>query len=172
MPKHLPHQEWIILTLLLLIMATLVFITWRPNDSPPTQPIHLFSQEISVTISGAISNPGVYTFENGANLQELLNKAELLPEANLKGINPQKILKNGQRINIPTKPMITVFIEGAVENPRTLTVPKGTKVCELQDAVKVLPEGDSKKLQAKRRLKDQESIHIPIRKKKQNKKPL
>lgn len=163
MQKKLPWQEWTVIILLIIIIGMMTLISWRSNTI--SIPLIMSSKqenvdEISVTISGAVSKPGVYVLKKGTALQELLNRAETTPEADLSRMKKSNKLKNGQYIHIRKKTMITIYIEGAIENPGPLFVPKGTLVKDIQDKVILLPEANPKKLKAKRRLKDQEHIII------------
>jgi hypothetical protein len=66
---------------------------------------------------------------------------------------------------MPKKPMITVFIEGQVESPGALVVPKGTRLMDLAEKIQFHDNAELQPLRKKRRLKDQEIVRIEKKKK-------
>lgn len=163
-PQQLPFHEWLIVALILALMLCLTAITYMRNEDilPSTKAVHaLVSQDIHISIQGAIAKPGDYTLKQGSTLGQLLDLVEPLPEADLSRQKRNKKLREGQHIYVPPKTMITIHLEGAVEQPGVVQVTKGTRMNELISKVALLPEADPKPLQKKRRLKDQEVIVIP-----------
>ncbi|KRL63499.1 helix-hairpin-helix domain-containing protein [Lactobacillus psittaci] len=60
--------------------------------------------EVTVDISGAIKNQGVYTLKNGARIDNLIKVAGgLTGSADLKAINRATLLKDGDKIYIPSQ---------------------------------------------------------------------
>lgn len=58
---------------------------------------------IFIDISGEVNNPGVYQFESGTRLYEVIDKAGGLTEhADKNGINQAEFVEDGQKIVIPT----------------------------------------------------------------------
>ncbi|NLO89277.1 MAG: ComEA family DNA-binding protein [Clostridia bacterium] len=53
---------------------------------------------IVVHVAGAVENPGVYSFDSGARVNEAVNAAVPLPEADLDGLNLAAPLKDGEKI--------------------------------------------------------------------------
>ena len=60
---------------------------------------------------------------------------------------------------------IEVFVEGAVEEPLRLIVTKGTRVEEVLEKVKLLPEADLSKLKLQAKVRRGQHIRIPQKKK-------
>jgi competence protein ComEA len=61
------------------------------------------NKEIKVYITGAVWNSQVYSVCEGARLEEVINKAIPKADADLNSINLAMLLKDEQRIFIPTK---------------------------------------------------------------------
>lgn len=59
--------------------------------------------EIVVHVAGAVEKPGVYVFAPGARVNDAVNKALPLPEANLDAMNLAAVLEDGKRIEVPLK---------------------------------------------------------------------
>lgn len=164
MTSKLPIYEWLIIVLLLLILFVLIMIAYVRQEKalPPTAtPYELVKSQFEVTIQGAVSKPGTYLIKKGSLLEEAIELARPLPEADLRSFRRYSKVRDGQKINVPTKQMITVTLEGAIENPGPIQVPKGSRLEELIPYLQFTPEADVKKIQRKRRLKDQEVIHVP-----------
>jgi hypothetical protein len=164
MPANkLPLHEWLVVGLIVLLMAGLILNTYRGDHAalPRTAiPHQLTTQEIRVTIEGAVVKPGTYTLPKGTVLNDLIALAEPRPDANLKGMKSKNRLKAGQFIHIPAQ-SLTIFVEGAVETPGVIEVPKGIYLQDLPNFIQLLPEADLKSLQKKRKLKDHEHIVVP-----------
>lgn len=95
-------HEWLAVALLiclLLAVSTINFIQSRSTIEPPHNEI----TTVEVTIQGAVKNPGTYHFTKGAKMQDLIEKAEPLPHANLKRIKKDAVLKDGKTVRIPQK---------------------------------------------------------------------
>jgi len=58
------------------------------------------SGEICVHVAGAVENPGLYCFEPGARVNDAVNRAVPLPEADLERLNLAARLKDGEKVNV------------------------------------------------------------------------
>lgn len=56
---------------------------------------------------------------------------------------------------------ITIFVDGAVANPGPITVPEGTRLQDLKKNITLRPGADTRVLNKKRKLQDQETITVP-----------
>ncbi len=56
---------------------------------------------IAVHISGAVEKPGLYKVPIGSRVQDAVDKAVPLPEADIQGLNLAASLKDGQKLVIP-----------------------------------------------------------------------
>ena len=165
--NRLPFHEWVIVSLLVIAFLTLALVTQFKQAAPlpPVQNSHLLVDDsIVVTIKGAITRPGDYSFKRGARLKELLAQAEPLPEADLESIKSNSKMRDGQIIKIASQRWITIQVEGAVESPGAMRVKHGTNRNELIEQLSLLPEADVSKLQTKRLLRNGEVLQVPVKK--------
>lgn len=79
--------------------------------------------KLVVDISGCVKNPGVYEFEDGTRLYDVIQQAGgLTKEADLDAINQAELVTDGQKILIPEKLEMmdgaesTTFTQNAVSN--------------------------------------------------------
>lgn len=137
MKSQLKLTEWLgIYCIFCAVVAAIAFSQRHPLFSSPTLP----AGQLAAEIEGCVRHPGLYYFEQGSTLNDLLEKGGPLPEADLKGLRRKSLLKNGQLLFIKERPLITVFLEGAVENPGPRQVRKGMRRFELL-ATETLLEG-------------------------------
>lgn len=163
MENKLPVHEWLIVVLLIAVLASIISITSFKSrfSSSSTQSVHyILSPTIQVHVEGAVQRPGVFTLNRGSRLQDVLELAGPLPEANIKSLKRNKVLQDGQVVTISPKKMITIFLEGLVESPGPVEVLEGTQVQDLLQQITFLPQADLKALKKKRQLKDQEMIYV------------
>ena len=59
--------------------------------------------EIVVHVAGAVDNPGVYTLQEGERVEDALQMAGVLPEADIDALNRASVLSDGQKIVVPVK---------------------------------------------------------------------
>lgn len=57
--------------------------------------------EIIVHVAGAVQEPGVYTLFEGQRVEDALQMAGILPEADIDALNRASILSDGQKIVVP-----------------------------------------------------------------------
>lgn len=167
MKSRLPTHEWLIIGLLVSSLLILALVAWTgKKDRLPLvlAPQEISLQDIQVTVQGAVARPGSYELKRGNKLKDLWERCEPLPDADLSQFKPNSLLRDGQVVKVPLKEYVTVFIEGAVAQPKSLKILKGTQMKELLSLLEFLPEADKAKLNKTRRLKDQEIIHIPVKK--------
>ena len=95
------------------------------STPPETVSIARQRQEITVEVSGAVILPGIYRLPPGSRVQDAVEQAGgLLPEADRKRINLDRLCTDGTRINIhylktgrrpPSKGPISINSAGAAE---------------------------------------------------------
>ena len=61
------------------------------------------SREIAVHVSGAVERPGVYKFAREARVSDALDKAVPQSDADILGLNLARLLKDGEKIEVPGK---------------------------------------------------------------------
>lgn len=113
---------------ILAIAALLVFIggyqyaTWRQGNWQPDDGLTATGQpgaalpsgngagsgsEVVVHVSGAVQKPGVYHLPAGSRVEDLLNRAGLLPGADVDGLNLAARLKDEQHLLVPQRAIET-----------------------------------------------------------------
>jgi hypothetical protein len=168
MSAKLPFHEWCVIVLfctILLVLAGLAF--GRQNTSGSSS--HVLSDPpvtvLEVKIQGAVAKPGIYRLPLDASVQELLDQAQLLPQADLSQIKWRRKLQQGQTVRILERLPIKIYVEGAVKQPGPMQILSGTRGQELADQLDVLPEADMRALRKKRQfLRDGETVIIPVKK--------
>ncbi len=86
-----------------LISSALILLVCAP---PLGSPIQLLpsptARPLTVHVSGAVVNPGIYTFAESARIDEALQAAGgPLPSANAEALNRAEFLQDGQKIYVP-----------------------------------------------------------------------
>ncbi|MSR88660.1 MAG: ComEA family DNA-binding protein [Candidatus Margulisbacteria bacterium] len=73
--------------------------TISTTEAPPVEPIRIYAQ-----VSGAVYKPGIYKISENLRTKDLIEIAGgVLPEADLDKVNLVAKIKDGKRINIPSK---------------------------------------------------------------------
>lgn len=160
-PSLMVH-EWLAIATLIGMLGMLTILSVKGNQPTLSQTTENFqtAATLSVAVTGAVEKPGSYQLPKDALIHDLIIQAKPLPNANLKKINPNKMLKNGQTIHIPQIEEITIYLEGAVKRQGPYQVPKGTRLSDLPMFIEYEPDANLKSLNKKRRLKDNELIRI------------
>jgi hypothetical protein len=87
----------------LLAVGVLFLVSRQPRGEgirlvPPPSP-----QPLVVHVSGAVLNPGLYQLPPGSRVQDAIQAAGgLLPEADAVALNLAALIKDGQRVPVPT----------------------------------------------------------------------
>lgn len=86
------------LCIFLLLVVLAVDIDLTPADLSSIQ-----SDEIQVTVQGAVEHPGRVKLNLYDTAEDALNKVQPRPDADLSTVNPQQILKDKDILNIPVR---------------------------------------------------------------------
>lgn len=167
MPSKLQRHEWLIVSILIttLILLTGMAFFSKKRVLPIPRTEHLLTTElVDVTVQGAAEHIGIFELRKGARIKDLWKLCKPTFDADLSSFKPNQLLRDGQVIKIPLKEYLTVYIRGAVQQEVVLRVLKGTQLKDLKDMIVLQKDADIKILNAKRRLKDQEVIHIRSKK--------
>lgn len=136
------------------------------------------SKVIYVEIKGGVRFPGVYRMEEGSRLFELIAKAGgLLSSADVHQINQTIVLSDSSVIVIPlqqttnttttktqTTGMITIHLQGAIQQPGTYVVPSGTTLKEVIELARgMIAEANVEAVDVSLVLLQSQSIAIPYR---------
>lgn len=154
MDKNLKQAEWIFVTTILLLMASLVIVGGvnAKKTSSLLSDHHFPSHEkCRVKIEGAVAKPGVYLVLPGTPLKTIIKKSSPMPYADLKKICMEERIEHSLNIEVETLNEINVTING-----EQLSVPPGTRVCQLK---KYMDVPDHKIFKSRRILKDQDMIN-------------
>lgn len=158
-------SEWGLVLIILGCLSTLILANTfsRQSQLPELKQECVLKppQWIQVTIEGAVQHPGDYRLLKGSTIEQLIEKARPLENSDLSSLILTKKLRAKQKIFIPENEVVMVFIEGAVENPGWLRLPKGTKISDLKRSIRFMENSDATCLSGKRRLKQGEKIIIP-----------
>lgn len=164
----MPH-EWLAVGLVLATVGGFTCFSW--NHYSESLPIdiaqewseqELHEEKIEVEIEGAVEHPGAYLVESGARLGTLLDLAKPLPEADLHAMRRNQKLRHHQHVHIDERPWITIYLSGAVKQAGAHRIREGTLLLLLPEVCPLHPQAELKGLKSKRRLVDQEHIHIPF----------
>lgn len=150
-------------SVLLIALYTQLYIPWK-YPSLEEDPHWLVDPYIDVYIAGAVNHPGEYRVRRGSTRGDLLTKAEPYLDADLGRLRTSLKLKQGELVEIPLMKMVTIQVEGEVENPGKITVPKGTKVFEIESRIRFKPDADRRSIKKKRLLKEGETFEIKRKK--------
>ncbi|MCG3142208.1 MAG: ComE operon protein 1 [Anaerolineae bacterium] len=77
---------------------------------------------ISVTVSGAVNEPGAVQLARGALLAEALQRAGVKPEADLSKLDLTRPLKDGDKIAVPTKSASEPVTQNVTASPTAARV--------------------------------------------------
>ncbi len=161
-------HEWLAIAVILgfLLLLTLIAAVGQSQDHEAFKTVaapgsYLKPQEIEFHIEGAVAKPGIYRVKVGTKLKDAIILAEPLLEADLRKIKPASRVRNGQKVVLATREMISISVSGAVQEEVTLSVPKGIRLNELSKYVKFTDDADIEKLKSKRYIKNQEKVEIP-----------
>jgi hypothetical protein len=160
-------HEWLAVMLIIGLLAFLTAISWVNQKYPSTietgAPHFIASQELDITVQGAVEHPGRHIVKKGTTVREALALVGVLPEADLRRLKLDAKVRRNQVIKVPKMAMITVMLEGAVAQPGPVLVPRGSQLMDLIDKVALQETADVDKLRKKRRLKDGEIIVVPTK---------
>lgn len=166
----LPH-EWLAVCLLLALGGGFACFSWNHYSQSLPIPIdHAWlaqeeakQQQIEVIVEGAVRHPGAYHLPRGSRLGALLDQAELLAEADVRHLRRSQKLRDGQHVQVLERPMITIYLTGAVERVGAHQVRAGTPLSALPDVCPLQAQAERKGLKGKRHLVDEEHIHVPFK---------
>ena len=164
MKEKIKSSEWILVGSLLLIMASLVLIA-KVNAYRVATTISekdLKQEEILVSISGAVEKPGDYTvLLSGTTYGEVVRKARPKPFADLKKISLKEPIEAPVSLVIEELTEVKISLRGAVVKPIELTVPAGSRICDLRSKISLTAEADKAFFRRRKLLKEGDVIEVP-----------
>lgn len=129
---RLPAHEWAAVITFITILAFIVILNFVVNkrDAHLTLPAHL-TNEIHITLDGAVATPKTVKVKQGTKLTEIIEEVDFLDEADLSSVDFEKPRKHDQIIVIPSKKMMTVFLEGDVSPKGAYTLETDSSLSDL-----------------------------------------
>lgn len=129
--KHKTIIGLILVAIIVIGAGLLLYSSNRHNEKIATE---LNVNEITVDIEGAVKNPGVYKLKEGSLIQDAINLSGGLSENAdneliAKDINRAEILKNNQKILIPTKIQASQEVAGtntSIQNSAKININTAT----------------------------------------------
>jgi hypothetical protein len=159
---HLFVHELLIIVIASGALLLITFITYI-NNKDDVLPTFKQDDRVTVSIGGAVLNPGVYTLEAGATIETLLEKAQPSTFANLDKMKGKSKLKDSSHFTIHEKPTIKVYFEGAVKVKGGHKLPKGTRYCDIPHHIALEDDADLSEFQNnKKKLVHEDVVVVPI----------
>jgi len=102
LPFHERFMAWLVISVLLFLIA--LNIIFDESTMPLTESEHqLVNPFVEIVVEGAVEFPGIYQVKKGVLIQEVLDLAKPLPEANLKRIKLDSPVNHRRVIKVSKK---------------------------------------------------------------------
>lgn len=101
--KNLPPHEWLIITLVIIVLTTLTAVSYFFGDQlpkPTSEPVFIAPQELEIVVLGEVHNPGKHIVPRGALVQDVLDIAVPTAQADLSKIKRSSKVRRGQVIKV------------------------------------------------------------------------
>ena len=100
--QRLPIHEWVAVVIIITMLLFFTLQALRHDDPTLTLDHTAVASEplVEITILGAVKYPGTYQLEKGTTLQEALDHAEPLPNANLKSLKLDSKLVKKRKLTV------------------------------------------------------------------------
>jgi protein involved in polysaccharide export with SLBB domain len=166
--NSLLNSEWILVSSLLLILASLVVLakinTYRAAILVETHKLEPV-EAVAVTIEGAVARPGTYQIIPGTLMSQVLKKARPSHLADLTRFSANQRIKNPIHIQIEPLREITIYLEGEVTGSCEIHLPPESRLCDLKSKIEFTSLADQAFIQSlgkkRRRLKNGEILFVP-----------
>ena len=138
----LQNSEWVLVSVLLIFLASFVFIA-RYHEHRRAIQLQQFSWQearpISVSIEGAVLKPGSYLVASGTLLGEALKKSRPKRFANFRELDLDQVLESDCSLIIEELSTLKIKVSSDVNGIfKELEVPPGTRICDLRECVEEL----------------------------------
>lgn len=158
MNQELRSYEWIVIltfSILILCVGAISYFHRVPS---------IQHQQITITVKGAVQAPQTIQVPQGTLLAHIMTKVSLTSAADVGQLKLDCALQKDETIIIPSS-ILSITVEGAVKNPGIYQVPKGAKIEDLRQYITPSEGADASFLKKKRKLKNQETVFVPYKKK-------
>jgi len=137
---------------LLIGLSLVVLCDHRPFHAPNCE-------EISVHVVGAVDETHVRV-KSGSTLEDLLQSVHLHPDADVSELDGVRRLGDGDVLVVPHMDQMTVYVTGAVEEEKVVTVPKDSGPKSILQCVQTRNDADRTSFLRRKRVKNGEVIKI------------
>ena len=162
--KSLKSSEWLLVGSLLVLMASLLLLS-RLHEHRAASQLKFFADKmeklVTVTISGAVLNPGKFATSPEALLRDVIKKSKPKFFANLRPFGFEESVEQDRVIEIAELTMIQVYVSGAIIKPVEMEVPITTRLCDLKSKIQLTKNADQKFMKRRRVLRDGDKIIVP-----------
>lgn len=118
---------------------------------------------VAVSISGAVSRPGVYNIKSGTPLGKVLAKARPSACADLRALDLGMPLFSTASFHVEKLKTLVIYLCFAGEEKQRIEIEAGSRVCDLLSKIPLLAHVQKASFKSRRLLKDGEMIHLPQR---------
>ena len=115
--------------------------------------------DISIHVVGAVEEAHVCV-RAGTTLEDLLQTVHVHPDADISELDGIRRLTDGEVIVVPHEGLITVYVTGAVEEPKVVTISMDGRPNDILQFVKFRDDADRKSFLRRKRVKNGEIIKI------------
>lgn len=118
--KQLPFHEWFVITVVIALIASCVFVSMR-NTSDKIEVSESFSSDkITVYLAGAVETPIELEVDTGTRISELKNLIKLLPDADVRFFNKKRKLNHLETVVIPIKKQMKKQVQKTTRKKKSL----------------------------------------------------
>ena len=129
-----------------------------------TRPLSDISGEkITVHIVGAVDEFHVQVSE-GATVQDVIKLVQVHSDADTAELDGARRLTHGEVVVVPSKGQTSVYVTGAVEEPKVVVIPDNGGPKEVLQSVKLRKDADARSFLRRKRVKNGEVIEIKVKK--------
>ncbi len=119
-------------------------------------------ETITIRVVGAVCEKELCV-ESGATLDDALARIAMREGADTSGLDGARCLHNGEVVVVPYEHTTTVYVTGAVLEPKTVVLEQGAKPRQILEYVQVSSDADVSQVLRKRVLKNGSVIEIKKR---------
>jgi len=153
-------SEWVLSGGFLCILVSLWIIAkvqaWHYSKDSFLRP-----PPVQVVVEGFVERPNVYEIPLGTPIGEVLRKAKPKRFANLRDLDREARVRGPMHLQIEPLQNLRIRVEGAVQEPGTIEVAAGTRVCQLRQKISSLPNADLTFFKQRRLLNDGDLVQVP-----------
>jgi protein involved in polysaccharide export with SLBB domain len=162
--NQLRLRDWWMVCAIVVVLASLGLIGLLNRQPKLEKSVFCLAPSPKVSVEGAVALPGTYQMGADATVADLLELAEALEGADLKGIRVKRRLKEGERLVIPERSVVRVVVTGEVEREGEYELFAPASVGDLLRNVSLTEMAQTRSLKRREPLAEGMEIQIPRRK--------